>query len=79
MIRSSDLLGELPISFPLQFTLYLGKETEEIVWHVLLANLKRLHYFYRETNGTKGKQDSKAFPEFEGLRVKKHLQNIYLS
>lgn len=59
----------MPISYPLEFTKYLGNETEEIVWHVFLQNLRRLHYFYRELPKEKGNNSVRVQPEFQGLRV----------
>ncbi|ODM94551.1 Aminopeptidase N [Orchesella cincta] len=60
--------GELQISKALEFTTYFGNETEEIVWHILLSNLRRLHYFYREYPDASSRNTSRSLPAFQGLR-----------
>ncbi|CAL8095694.1 unnamed protein product [Orchesella dallaii] len=60
--------GEMQISKALEFTTYFGNETEEIVWHILLNNLRRLHYFYQEHSDASERNTSRSVPAFQGLR-----------
>lgn len=54
----------------LDFTKYLGQETEDICWTVPLKHLRRLYYFYSEYELTLD-SSSKNVPKkyFEGFRV----------
>lgn len=67
------LTGEMEISKALEFTKHFENETEEIVWHILLNNVKRLHYFYREFPITNN--SFRTEPAFQGFRVCKITAN----